>query len=300
LLGNTLQINGVGIAAAVGADDDATFETTASTKASSAIAIAAAINKSTDLTGVKATANANTIAGTSFTAGTITNVTLNGVSITTTFGANTTREDVLSTLNARTGETGVVASAYGDGVKLTAQDGRNITINYLGAGGAGALGLTGISLAATSVNKTFYSTVTLSGDKSFKINSGSEGDTANFKALGFAEGTFGGADSGVKIAEIDVSTVAGASVALQAIDSAIESVSADQARAGAFQNRLDAVVSNLTESNQNMSASRSRILDTDYAAETTTMARSQIVAQAATAMLAQANQSAQSVLSLLK
>ena len=59
-------------------------------------------------------------------------------------------------------------------------------------------------------------------------------------------------------------------------------------------------MSNLTESNQNMSASRSRILDTDYASETTTMARSQIVAQAATAMLAQANQSAQSVLSLLK
>jgi flagellin len=77
-------------------------------------------------------------------------------------------------------------------------------------------------------------------------------------------------------------------------------VAADQAKAGAFQNRLDAVVSNLTESNQNMSASRSRILDTDYATETTNMARNQIIAQAATAMLAQANQSSQSVLSLLK
>jgi flagellin len=59
-------------------------------------------------------------------------------------------------------------------------------------------------------------------------------------------------------------------------------------------------VSNLTESNQNMSASRSRILDTDYATETSNMAKSQIISQAATAMLAQANQSAQSVLSLLK
>jgi flagellin len=77
-------------------------------------------------------------------------------------------------------------------------------------------------------------------------------------------------------------------------------VSAIQAKAGAYQNRLDAVVSNLTESNQNMSASRSRILDTDYATETTSMAKSQIISQAATAMLAQANQSAQSVLSLLK
>jgi len=73
-----------------------------------------------------------------------------------------------------------------------------------------------------------------------------------------------------------------------------------QARAGAYQNRLESVVSILTESNQNMSASRSRILDTDYATETTNLARSQIISQAATAMLAQANQSAQSVLSLLK
>jgi flagellin len=121
-----------------------------------------------------------------------------------------------------------------------------------------------------------------------------------FKSLGFTQGTFGGANAGVKVAEVDVSTIAGATTALKAIDAAINSVSQNQATAGAYQNRLDAVVSNLTESNQNMSASRSRILDTDYATETTAMARSQIVAQAATAMLAQANQSAQSVLSLLK
>ncbi|WP_310614909.1 flagellin [Limnohabitans sp.] len=300
LNGTTLTINGVGIAAAVGADDDASFVATASTKAASAIAIAAAINKSTDLTGVTAKANENVLAGTGFTAGVITNVTLNGVSMTTTLGANSTREDVLSTLNAHSGETGVIASAYGDGVKLAAADGRNISIAFTGAGGAGALGLTGVSLAATTVSKTFYAGVTLSSDKAFTLNSGSEGDTANFKALGFAEGTFGGADSGVKIAEVNVSTMSGATTAIQAIDAAIQTVGENQAKAGAYQNRLDAVVSNLTESTQNMSASRSRILDTDYATETTAMARSQIVAQAATAMLAQANQSAQSVLSLLK
>jgi flagellin len=92
----------------------------------------------------------------------------------------------------------------------------------------------------------------------------------------------------------------GATTAIKAIDAAIQTIGEDQAKAGAFQNRLDAVVSNLTESTQNMSASRSRILDTDYATETTNLARSQIISQAATAMLAQANQSAQSVLSLLK
>jgi flagellin len=139
----------------------------------------------------------------------------------------------------------------------------------------------------------------LSSDKAFTVESGSEGND-NFAALGFRRGSFGGSDNALKIADVNVTTQAGATEALKAIDAALTSVAADQAKAGAFQNRLDAVVSNLTESNQNMSASRSRILDTDYATETTNMARNQIIAQAATAMLAQANQSSQSVLSLLK
>ncbi len=69
---------------------------------------------------------------------------------------------------------------------------------------------------------------------------------------------------------------------------------------GAYQNRLTAAISNLETTSMNLQASRSRILDTDYAKETTNLAKSQIIAQAATAMLAQANQSGQSVLALLK
>jgi flagellin len=305
--GNTLVINGVGIAAAVGADDTASYENTllapSTTKAASAIAIAAAINKSSDLTGVTAKADANVVAGTGFTAGVLTKIELNGVTINSTLGANSTREDVLSMLNARSGETGVVAEAYGDGVKLTAADGRNISIATTGgtAAEASALGLTGVAVGTAGVSaKTHYASVQLTSDKAFTLDSGSEGDTKNFKALGFTQGTFGGANSGVKVAEIDVSTMEGATTAIKAIDAAIQTIGEDQAKAGAFQNRLDAVVSNLTESTQNMSASRSRILDTDYATETTNLARSQIISQAATAMLAQANQSAQSVLSLLK
>ena len=301
--GNTLVINGVGIAAAVGIDDTATAAIgVISTKASSAIAIAAAINKSTALTGVTAKADENVIAGTSFTAGVVTSIELNGVTIAATLEATTsTREDVLSLLNARSGETGVVASVYGDGIKMTAADGRNISLVVLGAGGAAALGLTGASVGSTAATPvTQYAGVILSSDKAFTVNSGSDGDQLNFKQLGFVEGTFGGTDSGVKVAEVDVSTQAGATTAIEAIDAALTSVSENQALSGAYQNRLDAVVSNLTESTQNMSASRSRILDTDYASETTNMARSQIISQAATAMLAQANQSAQSVLSLLK
>jgi flagellin len=89
-------------------------------------------------------------------------------------------------------------------------------------------------------------------------------------------------------------------VAITALDAAMKSVSMSQAQLGAFQNRLDAVVSNLTVANLNMSASRSRIMDTDYAKESTNLAKAQIISQAATAMLAQANQSGQSVLALLK
>jgi flagellin len=118
--------------------------------------------------------------------------------------------------------------------------------------------------------------------------------------LGFRRGTFGGSDNGLKIADINIDTSAGSANAIVAIDAAIETVSAAQARSGAYTNRLESVIDNLTESNQNMSASRSRILDTDYATETTNLARSQIISQAATAMLAQANQSSQGVLSLLK
>ncbi len=303
LKGTTLVINGVGIAAAIGADDTASYEGSlapSSTKASSAIAIAAAINKSSEMTGVTAKADANVVAGTGFTHGVVTKVELNGVSITATLGANSTREDVLSLFNDRSGETGVVAEAYGDGVKLTAADGRNIAIAVTGAGGAAALGLTGVDVGAAGAAKTHYASVQLTSDKAFTVDSGSEGDNKNFKALGFTQGTFGGANAGVKVAEIDVSTMEGATTAIKAIDAAIQTIGEDQAKAGAFQNRLDAVVSNLTESTQNMSASRSRILDTDYATETTNLARSQIISQAATAMLAQANQSAQSVLSLLK
>jgi flagellin len=299
LNGNTLVINGVGIQAAQGADDDASFENTASTKASSAIAIAAAINKSSDVTGVTAKANANSLKGTGFQAAAIGIITLNGIEITTTLGTSSTREDVLQIFNSRSGETGVKASAYGDGIELIAADGRNISIG-IDTGTAAGLGLTGVTLGNIASPQAYYAGVTLSSDKAFKLNSGSEGDTLNFKALGFNEGTFGGANDGAKVAEINISTVAGSTSALLVIDAAIEQVGKNQAKTGAFLNRLDAVVSNLTESSQNMSESRSRILDTDYATETTNLAKSQIVQQAATAMLAQANQSAQSVLSLLK
>ena len=304
LNGNTLVLNGVGIDAAIGSDDDASNSFAASsTKAASAIAIAAAINKKTDMTGVTAVAQANVVRGTGFTAAAVTALNINGVAIDINLDANSNRDDVLVAINKFSGQTGVVATGFGAGVQLTAADGRNISISSDGA--AATLGLTGMTIGAEdtaldgSTEVTYYAQVKLESDKAFDVASGSEGN-ANFNLLGFTRGTFGGADNGLKVSDVDISNVTDATAAIAAIDAALENVSKMQATAGAYQNRLESVVSNLTESNQNMSASRSRILDTDYATETTSLARSQIISQAATAMLAQANQSAQSVLSLLK
>jgi flagellin len=108
----------------------------------------------------------------------------------------------------------------------------------------------------------------------------------------------GGGSSSV--AQISLSTVAGASSALRVIDSALEYVNAERSKLGAVENRMTHTINNLTNIVSNTQASRSRILDTDYAAETTELARAQIIQQAATAMLAQANQQPQSVLSLLQ
>jgi flagellin len=305
LSGNTLVLNGVGIDAAIGSDDDSSSTYgTSSTKAASAIAIAAAINKKTDMTGVRAVAEANVLRGTGFAvdaARSVTDLNINGVDIAINLGGSSNREDVLTAINNYSGQTGVVASAWGSGVQLTAADGRNISIGS-STGTAAELGLTGVDVGTDKTAAavvTHYANVRLESDKSFTVESGNEGND-NFALLGFRRGEFGGSDNGLKVADISIATQAGSANAIVAIDSAIETVSAAQARSGAYTNRLEAVIDNLTESNQNMSASRSRILDTDYASETTNMAKSQIISQAATAMLAQANQSAQGVLSLLK
>lgn len=314
LQAGTLRINGTSIVAASTADDPASADTnaagtaiTSSTKAASAIAIAAAINKATATTGVTATAAPNVVTGSAYTAtaGTGKSLSLNGVTIALdTLTTSSTRSDVATLINTKTGETGVVAVDNGTGLTLTAADGRNISIGSDTT--AAALGINSDAFynnatyaTAQSGAKTTYARVTLQSDKSFTVEGGSDGND-NFGKLGFKTGTYGGVDNGVKVASIDISTQAGAQVALTALDAALKSVSLNQAKLGAFQNRLDAVISNLTEVNQNMSASRSRIQDTDYAAETTNLAKSQIIQQAATAMLAQANQSSQSVLSLLK
>ncbi len=109
-----------------------------------------------------------------------------------------------------------------------------------------------------------------------------------------------GAGGGSSLTGMNVLSAASATSALSAIDNAIEQVSQSRAQLGAYQNRLIATVNNLTNIATNTEAAKSRIMDTDYSKETTKLAKSQIIQQAATAMLAQANQAPQMVLALLK
>ena len=101
-------------------------------------------------------------------------------------------------------------------------------------------------------------------------------------------------------AALDVTSIANAGTTITNVDDALKSVNATRASLGAGQSRLESAVNNLTSNVTNLSDARSRIEDTDYSAETTAMAKAQILSQASTAMISQANQSQQNVLSLLR
>ena len=301
LAGDTLKINGIAIGAARPSDDTATNTTPTGGngfKSSSAIAIAAAINRSSDLTGVTAKVAPNIVRGTAFTATGLTGqIVLNNTTITVA-SQSAGLDNIINAINLYSGNTGVVASRFGEGMELRAEDGRAITVGSSST--VAALGLTGLTIGTSAAPVAFQSSIILSSEKAFSVERGNNTALTAFEALGFREGTYGGKDTGMKVAEVDVATQLGAGMAITAIDHALQDVSSAQARSGAFQNRLDAIVSVLGESSENASAARSRILDTDYASETTALAKAQIIQQAATAMLAQANQQQQSVLALLQ
>ena len=102
------------------------------------------------------------------------------------------------------------------------------------------------------------------------------------------------------ISDVDVSTAYGAQNAISVIDAAIAAIDAQRSDLGAVQNRFDNTINNLQNIAENASAARSRIMDTDYAAETANLSKNQVLQQAGTAILAQAKQLPQAVLSLLQ
>jgi flagellin len=129
------------------------------------------------------------------------------------------------------------------------------------------------------------------------------GTTASQSTVGFTAPTFVAATSASDtkgVDTVDVSTQAGAWTALKKVDAAIDSVNSSRANLGALQSRFENAISTIAVQNENISASRGRIIDADFAMETANLSRAQILQQAGTAMVAQANQLPQSVLQLLK
>ena len=104
----------------------------------------------------------------------------------------------------------------------------------------------------------------------------------------------------LSVAALDISTASGAQSAIGALDSALTQINSSRGALGAYQNRFTSAIANLSTTAENISAARSRIQDADFAAETASLTRNQILQQAGTAMLAQANALPQNVLTLIR
>jgi len=244
---------------------------------------------------------------------------INGVSVGAIAGASSVAgqgANVAAAINLVSGKTGVTATADAitGALVLTAADGRNITLDDgIGDGGAGTatlgttndiLGMDGVTttngLSPGAADGVFSGTVTLSSSNSAGIVVA--GANTQYAGFGAVEGMVA-ADQGAAsnaLSAVDIGTQAGATSALATIDAALTQVNGARGAMGAYQNRFSSVVSNLQATAENLTASRSRIQDADFAAETAAMTRGQILQQAGTAILAQANSLPNSVLSLLK
>jgi flagellin len=275
--------------------------------------VAASINNSSGETGVTATAKTDALLkadfgatkGKSFSFDISSN---NSEAVKVSFSVSEDSANgyaaAVSAFNAQSAKTGVTASydAEGKGLKLTNTDGEDIkltnssndttstaTLGTYDAAGA-AIG-TPVQTEGTE-GATAVGRLVLDSEQSFSV-----ADTSGF---GLAGGTSSGSSELKSVANLDVSTFEGAQLAIKTADAALASVNGQRAEYGALQSRFESAISNLSSSTENLSASRSRIVDTDFAAETAKMTRGQILQQAGTSMLAQANSLPNGVLSLLR
>ena len=286
----------------------------------SAKGVAALINAQSEKTGVSATARteiglSGLAAGQSYTLALASN---NGVTepATISFTVSALNSDGLSEaakafndVAAKTGVTARVNDA-GTGLVLTNAAGNDIHILNQSATGQNLTATLPNSATAITGNATLTATpagtfggasdlvitgqITLDSSKSFSALD-SNGGTSGFLLANTAT-----ASQLQTVQNMDVSTVDGANRTLAIVDSAISAISGQRANYGALQSRFETAIANLNTSSENMSASRSRIQDADFAAETANLSRAQILQQAGTAMVAQANQIPQGVLALLK
>jgi len=212
-------------------------------------------------------------------------------------GPTDSAKDVADAINdsISTALKGVAGGGYkGDEIHVSAQvadDGSGYTMKVDGAksfnltdGG----GLAGIGIAAAGAS----STVAGANSGQFQVGANS-GETMNISIDAISAN-----DLGTDV--LDLSAVGGADTAITALDTAITTVSNQRATLGAYQNRFEHTINNLNVSVENLSASESRIRDTDMAQEMVAFTRNQILTQAGTSMLSQANQASQNVLSLLR
>jgi len=273
---------------------------------SSAIAKAAAINQVKNTTGVDASARATSkTMATAVTNGTLAagDIYINGYDLgSVTILASDTDAALVTAINSISSDTGVTASVSSTTgyLTLTAADGRNITVTgksatetaYLGLGAAHS-GTTYIYRA--EIRMVDNSAITLSGTLEDLYDDGTAGGTTKNSDVAKTISV----DTTENIATMDYSTQDGAQDAILAVDSALDAVNTIRAGIGAVQNRLEYTVANLTIASENMSASEGAIRDADFAFEVAVFTRSQIMVQAATAMLAQANTVPQVALQLL-
>ncbi|MBL1265090.1 hypothetical protein JJL52_15595 [Methylomicrobium sp. RS1] len=191
----------------------------------------------------------------------------------------------------------VIASAFTDGSGGAAA-------GTTGGGTFSGAGFVGTTTAGTGtgvsagVNAANHGTITLSSTSADGIVlGGAAAGNAGFTAGTTTATTTSSVNS---IASLNVLTAANASKALDAIDGALQTINTSRASLGSYQNRFATVVDSLQTRTENLSASKSRITDADFAKETANLTRAQILQQAGTAMLSQANQLPQGVLSLLR
>lgn len=220
--------------------------------------------------------------------------------------------NVFNEVSAKTGITAKINKLNNKfAIILTNDEGKNINVQKTSlentAEGIALGNLTDGNGKAILVDKTGTITVagqvTLDAERSYSITTE--------KGLVIQAGVLSGASMGAtdkaitygselkRVDSIDITTVKGANQAIHIVDMALDAVNSQRAKFGALQNRFESTISNLQTSSENVSAARSRIQDTDFAAETANLSRNQVLQQAATSMLVQANQLPSNILTLL-
>ena len=267
------------------ATDDLTINGTA-IDASTAIAngsandLINAINAVANDTGVTAQQDSTLAVTLGYTAAGADTLTINGVDV--THVALETIADFTASINAVSGQTGVVAAVSGTDIVFTSDNAADFT-------------LTSATVVGAVADVNYQAGVVLASDVA-------DGAVASDIIVGGTVAGYGlttTVDARNILNGVDVLTGSNANDALLTLDFALQQVNGLRATLGAVQTRFESTISNLSITSENLAGARSRILDADFAAETSNLTRAQILQQAGTAMLAQANAIPQNVLSLL-